>query len=266
MDKMFARVVQRYSKQLAQAFPKCTTAQVTPGARALVPLISRPLSLQLPSMSKPPGWPSKLNCNTIISQRFLSDDSLEGREASHEEAVLDEDTSLDKQLSLDDVTSVVDDVTSVVEEERAQNQRLQEAQNATLKIDGLEPIEDPDALQEKVEQLLEALGVLDTITIENIVSFPRGRILCRLSEERSVNLVLSRGRNLRDYAEYSNVFLQRSLCKPYATINYHVRMLKKEGKIDAFQIYNGTNRIRLPGLEPWIEITHIQDLTDLELL
>merc|ERR1712168_710051 len=224
-------------------------------------------------MSKPPGWPSKLNCSNIISKRFLSYDSLDGREASHEEAVLDEDTELDEQLSLDDVTSVaddvtsvVDDVTSVVEEERAQNQRLQESQNATLRIDGLDPIEDPDALQEKVEQLLEALGVLDPITIENIVSFPRGRILCRLSEERSVNLVLSRGPNLRDYAEYSNVFLQRSLCKPYATINYHVRMLKKEGKIDAFQIYNGTNRIRLPGLEPWIEITHMQDLTDLELL
>merc|ERR1712168_1775159 len=77
-------------------------------------------------MSKPPGWPSKLNCTTIISQRFLSDGSLEGREASHEEAVLDEDSALDKQPSLDDVTSVVDDVTSVVEEERAQNQRLQE--------------------------------------------------------------------------------------------------------------------------------------------
>merc|ERR1719427_1356652 len=57
-------------------------------------------------MSKPPGWPSKLNCTTIISQRFLSDDSLEGRESSHEEALLDEDPALD-------------DVTSVVEEERA---------------------------------------------------------------------------------------------------------------------------------------------------
>jgi len=254
---MFTRVVQRYSKQLAtQAFTKCATVHANAGTRAFLPLICRQLSLEVPSITKP-SCPSNQSCATLITKRFLS---VEG--GSDDASVVEggsDDTSVVEEGS---------DDTSVVEEERAENQRLQEAQNTTLRIDGFQhDMDDPEGLEEEVEKFFGALGVRsNAVTIVNVRSLPSGMVLCTFSDERSVNLLLKLSRKLRDMTEYRNVFLRKSLCRAYNEINYHVRTLKKEGKIDGFQVYNGTNRIRLHGAEQWHEITHMQDLTELELL
>jgi len=254
---MFTRVIQRYSKQLAtQTFTKCATVHANAGTRAFLPLICRQLSLEVPSITKP-SCPSKQSCATSITKRFLSVE-----EGSDDTSVVEEGS--------DDISVAEEgsDDTSVIEEERAENQRLQEAQNTTLRIDGFQhDMDDPEGLEEEVEKFFGALGVRsNAVTIVNVRSLPSGMVLCTFSDERSVNLLLKLSRKLRDMTEYRNVFLRKSLCRAYNEINYHVRTLKKEGKIDGFQVYNGTNRIRLHGAEQWHEITHMQDLTELELL
>jgi len=219
---------------------------------------------------------SPSSCHILLRTYSTENTDLEGNTQSEEKSgeVLEEvvDVKVEEVLSEaveeiveEPVEVEVEEVLSELEASRADNIQQQEQEMNTVVIHGLDTktSTDDDHLREQVLQLFSAMGMRQTDEITNIRAVGT-LVLCTFAERKYVNIVLASKRNLS--SEYSNITVRESLCRPYNEINYHLRMLRKQGRIASQSVYNGTNQLVLLGSGERKPITHMQDLVDLGLL
>jgi len=193
-------------------------------------------------------------------------------EGNAESEVTDLKGNAESEEKSDAVEEIVEEVEveeplSELEASRADNIQQQEQEMNTIVIHGLDTATatDEDHLREQVLQLFSTMGIRQTDEITNIRAVGT-LILCTFPERKYVNIVLASRRGLRGSPEYSNITVRESMCRPYSEINYHLRMLRKQGRIASNSVYNGTNQVVLLGSDERKMITHMQDLVDLGLL
>jgi len=199
----------------------------------------------------------------------VTDLEVEGKTESE---VTELEGTAESEEKSDAVEEIVEEVEveeplSELEASRADNIQQQEQEMNTIVIHGLDTATatDEDHLREQVLQLFSTMGIRQTDEITNIRAVGT-LILCTFPERKYVNIVLASRRGLRGSPEYSNITVRESMCRPYSEINYHLRMLRKQGRIASNSVYNGTNQVVLLGSDERKMITHMQDLVDLGLL
>jgi len=158
---------------------------------------------------------------------------------------------------------------SLVEEERANNLAAQEERANTLFIRGLEPTDDQEEKEEQIYNLFSAIGCdLGGIEIVNIRhNIDNGFAWCTFAERRNVNYIFSRARNIATLDEYKGVVNIGDHQTPaFGTIQYHLRQLRRSGKVGQVTSFRGVPRMKPLGSDSFVDITHIQDLVDMGLL
>merc|ERR1711962_172144 len=140
-------------------------------------------------------------------------------------------------------TSSRNNSTEEIEEERANNLAWQDNKMGKIKINGLE-----DSSEEQLD-------------MKDIYRSDAGNVICTFHDRDVIREIFVAKKNLP-----SGVYVNPVLIRPFLDITYQLRVLAREKKIQAPGVYKGMPRLKLPGSSEWKEITHMQDLVDLELM
>ena len=76
------------------------------------------------------------------------------------------------------------------------------------------------------------------------------------------------GKNLKNSNLYANagVYVNTSFCPEFGHLNFLIRKSKSNGEIFRWKVRNGINFIQVEEGADFIEISHINDLADLNLV
>jgi len=187
-------------------------------------------------------------------------------EVASEEVVAEEIVA---EEIVEEAEEVVEEELSLVEQERANNLAAQEERANTIFIRGLEPTDDQEEKEEQIFNLFSAIGCdLGGIEIENIRhNIDNGFAWCTFAERRNVNYIFSRARNIATLDEYKGVVNIGDHQTPaFGNIQYHLRKLRRSGKVGHVTSIRGIPRMKPLGSDNFVDITHIQDLVDMGLL
>ena len=67
---------------------------------------------------------------------------------------------------------------------------------------------------------------------------------------------------LRELDDYSNSFINPSLCPEFSYLNYAVRKAKKNNEINDYKLKNGVSLIQKEEDGSFVEISHVNDLSE----
>ena len=94
------------------------------------------------------------------------------------------------------------------------------------------------------------------------------KVICKFVNRKFAIQGLINGKNLKGkslYAASGGVFINISFCPEFGRLNYLVRKAKSNGTIFRWKVRNGTTSIQLKKDDVFEEISHINDLTRLNL-
>ena len=77
--------------------------------------------------------------------------------------------------------------------------------------------------------------------------------------------ILYNGKKLREKDNFKSIYVNASLCKEFAYLNWKIRTAYKNKKIFRYRVKNGVNMIQTDQQSEFLEITHINDLVQLGL-
>ena len=159
--------------------------------------------------------------------------------------------------------------------EREQNRSLQYMRRDTVEISGIPDNIAQKDLEREVVNIYSEAGVVvhgNKVQASDIQACHRigkkGITVCKFVNRKFAREGLVCGRNLKDKIIYegSKVYINSSFCYEYKHLNYLIRKSKTNGVIFRWKVRNGTNFIQVAEEEDFIEITHKNDLIDLDLL
>merc|ERR1712212_144792 len=157
-----------------------------------------------------------------------------------------------------------------VEDERAMNIQAQEQHAARLTMDGLpQHIEDHE-LEDEVLKLFNAMNArVDYRQLEAVFRVGnRVMVIVKFFDPMMVRVVWSKTSSIRDLDLYggARIFIKQSLCREFTTINYFLRIAKREGRIYRYRLWSGTNQVMINEEDDFVEITHRNDLIELGIV
>ena len=96
----------------------------------------------------------------------------------------------------------------------------------------------------------------------------KGITICKFTNRKFAREGLVCGRNLKDKKPYgeSKIYINTSFCREYKYLNFVIRKCKADGRIFRWKVRNGTNFVQLKDGDEFTEISHKNDLIELNLL
>merc|ERR1711962_655158 len=158
-------------------------------------------------------------------------------------------------------TSSRNDSTEEIEEERANNIAWQDNKMSKIKINGLEDSSEEELHEFVMNMFIDAGVNEEQLDMKDIYRSDAGNVICTFHDRDVIREIFVAKKNLP-----SGVYVNPVLIRPFLDITYQLRVLAREKKIQAHGVYKGMPRLKLPGSSEWMEITHMQDLVDLELI
>jgi len=153
---------------------------------------------------------------------------------------------------------------SPVEEERERLKQLQAQRRNSVVIRGVPEYSKGDALKYDVVQILQTIvpSIADVHVSEVFRAGPL--VVCKFMDQEVAMEVLLHSKILA--GAKSNVFVEPSLIREYAHLNYLIRMAHDNGRVFAYRIRDGVNQLKLKEEdEEFTDITHKTDLIKLGL-
>ena len=160
--------------------------------------------------------------------------------------------------------------------ERAQNREIQYQRRNTIEITGIPTAVKQDRLEEEVVKIFNAAGVsvndhkLDPYQIQACHRVgKKGVTVCKFTNRKFAYEGLYCSRNLKGkniYGDNSQIYINHSLCKEYGYLNYCIRNAKRANKIHRYKVKHGVNFIQLEEGAEFVEISHKNDLVELDLI
>ena len=157
----------------------------------------------------------------------------------------------------------------LVKLEREVNKDRQHLRRDTIEFAGISA----DIPGDKIED--ECLGILKAAKVKVGNKFPaakdvhaahrKGRkgivILKFVNRKFAVQALLNRYK-LRELDDYSDIFINQSLCPEYSYLNFAVKKAKRNNEISYYKLKNGVSLIQKETDSPFVEISHANDLTE----
>ena len=160
--------------------------------------------------------------------------------------------------------------------ERAQNREIQYQRRNTIEIAGIPTSVKQEELEAEVVKIFNVAGVLvnghklDPYQIQACHRIgKKGITICKITNRKFAYEGLYCSKNLKGkklYGEISQIYINHSLCKEYSYLNYCIRKAKKENKIHRYKVRHGVNYIQLEEGDDFVEISHKNDLIDLDII
>ena len=159
--------------------------------------------------------------------------------------------------------------------EKSLNKSLQYSRRDTIEISGIPLQVSHYKLEDEVIKIFEAAEVTvhgKKLNASKIHACHRigkkGITICKFVNRKFAREGLVCGKNLRDvnlYGNNSKVYINDSFCPELKYLNYLIRKLKIDGQIFRWKTRNGINSVQVEEGVEFVEITHKQDLRDLNL-
>ena len=96
----------------------------------------------------------------------------------------------------------------------------------------------------------------------------KGKTIVKFVNRKFAREGLVQGKNLKNAKLYPNagIYINTSFCPEFGYLNFLIRKLKADGKIFRYKTRNGINFIQVEEEGLYLEITHINDLADHNLV
>ena len=151
--------------------------------------------------------------------------------------------------------------------EREVNKDKQYIRRETIELVGIDSSVPDDAIEEECIKILKVakvkVGNRYPTTFDIHAAHRKGRkgnvILKFVNRKFAYNSIFNRA-NLKN-TEYEKVYINSSLCPEFSFLNFAVRKAKAKGELTKYRLKNGVTFIQKVENGPWLEISHVNDLS-----
>jgi len=182
---------------------------------------------------------------------------------------LNEDDNEDRKVTRE----LTDHERFVIEDERAEIIRKSEEVSNRITFDGIPVLVPDEQLEDEVMQIFHLMRAkVNRDDIESVFRLGDSQVHLRFWKKRSKRKVFYKsefwqGCLIKDLYGGNVVRVNHAICKEMKHIEYWVRKLKKEGKIQKYVVgYDAIMKIRMDGSGSYEQVTHMYDLVQLGLL
>ena len=164
--------------------------------------------------------------------------------------------------------------TRLVNLEREQNKMLQYSRRDSVEISGIPSTITQDNLEKEVIKVFDTAKVkvhgkkLEEMDIQACHRLgKKGKTIVKFVNRKFAREGLVCGKNLKNCELYdSGVYINTSFCPEFGHLNFLIRKSKSDGKLLRWKVRNGINFVQIGEEDDFVEISHINDLMELNLV